>query len=115
MGVKITVNIRGIFELAGNSSYRGFELSGFNCSRYWNRKELLGSSSTNNSLLLVSILQNIECKFIIYCHGNRVTTFASKLSLIMTILKVPFGSSIDYDNFFEIAVCQMMLNLPLSI
>ena len=65
-------------------------------SRYWNRKELWGSNSTNNLLLLASILQNIECGFITYGHGNTVITFAGTLSLIMTVPKVPFGSSIDY-------------------
>ena len=65
-------------------------------SRYWNRKELWGSSSTINVLLLALILQNIECRFIVYCHGNTVTTFAgTSVLLIMTVPKVPFGSNID--------------------
>ena len=34
-------------------------------SRYWNRKEMWGSSSTNNLLLLASTWQNIQCRFII--------------------------------------------------
>ena len=34
-------------------------------SQYWDRKELWGSSSTNNSSLLASTLQDIECRFII--------------------------------------------------
>ena len=34
-------------------------------SRYWNRKELWGSSSTNNLLLLAFNLHNIACRFII--------------------------------------------------
>ena len=32
-------------------------------SRYWNRKELCGSSTTINILLLALTLQNIECTF----------------------------------------------------
>ena len=55
-----------------------------------------GSSSTDNLLLLASILQTIESRFIISCHGNTVTTFLGTVSLNMTVPKVPFGSSIDY-------------------
>ena len=51
-----------------------------------------GSSSTDNLLLLASILQTIESRFIISCHGNTVTTFLGTVSLNMTVPKVPFGT-----------------------
>ena len=75
-------------------------------SRYWNRKELWGSSSTNNLLLLTLTLQNGSADSS-QCHGHSVTILASALSLIMTVPKVPFGSSIDIltmATFFEIDV-----------
>ena len=65
-------------------------------SPYWNRKELWASNSRNNLLLLALTLHNIECRFIIEGHSHTVTTFVGVLSLIMTVPKVPFGSSIDY-------------------
>ena len=34
-------------------------------SRYWNQKELWGSSSSKYLLLLAFTLQNIECRFLI--------------------------------------------------
>ena len=68
-------------------------------SRYWNREELWSSSSTNNLLLLASILQkyteNADSSPIA-TDGHTVTTFAGRLSLIMIVPKVPFGSSINY-------------------
>ena len=50
----------------------------------------------------MQILHNIECRFIIYCRGNTVTTVAGTLSLIITVPKVPFFpvSTIDNDNLF---------------
>ena len=43
------------------------------------------------------------CRFIIYCHGNTVIIFAGTLSLIITVPKVPFGSSID--RFWNSCIC----------
>ena len=65
-------------------------------SRYWNRKELLGSSSTNNLLMLALTLHvNIECRFIIMArsYSNKLRW---RVILIMSIPKIPFGSSIDF-------------------
>ena len=37
-GKLVLFRVSGEFELAGNSSYRGFELSGFNCKGKKNKK-----------------------------------------------------------------------------
>ena len=62
-------------------------------SRYWNRKELWSSSSTNNLLLLALTLQNMECRFIRMPrpHSNNLRL----RELTMTVPKVPFCSSND--------------------
>ena len=66
-------------------------------SRHWNRKELLGSSSWSNLLLLAKTLHNIECRFIIMPRPySKKTSLARSHSLCMIIPKVPFGSSMNY-------------------
>ena len=66
-------------------------------SRYWTRKEMWISSSINNLLLILIVLNfKIKSAGSSKCHGDTVTTFAGALLLIMIFPKDPFGSSIDY-------------------
>ena len=61
-------------------------------SRYWNRKELWvfkqDTVSVDVAKYIVQVLH--------LCHSHTVITFTGALSLITTVPKVPFGSSIDY-------------------
>ena len=64
-------------------------------NRYWNRKEMWGSSSTNNLLLLALTLRNIECGLIIMPRPHNNNLRWRVITRYDCVPKIPFGCIFD--------------------